>query len=170
MKTVIINDDKLLDSEINKYGNKTRAVLLKDDKILVSHYGGVILFPGGSIDRGETTNDAIIRELREETGISYDISELRELLILKYYQPNYPTRDNELINRLITTYYYIGNYKGVNLNNVQRTEKEKKDDFYLQLMSFEELMQLLNKSSDNPRKKYFDREIDEVVKSLKLKQ
>lgn len=35
-----------------KVGNKVRAILLSDNKILVSHYGGVVLLPGGSIDKG----------------------------------------------------------------------------------------------------------------------
>lgn len=170
MKTIVLNDDKLFDSEVNKYGSKARAVLLKDDKILVSHYGGVILLPGGSIDSGETPDDTIIRELKEEIGINYNIDELRKYIVLKYYQSNYQTRENEIINRMITTYYYIGDYRGINLGQVKRTEKENKDNFYLELLSFEELMQLLNTSSDNPRKEYFDREINEVVNLLKLKR
>ena len=144
-------------------------VLIKNDKILVSHYGGVILLPGGSIDSDETPDEAIIRELREEIGINYSIDELRKYMILKYYQSNYQTRDNEIINRMIKTYYYLGDYKGIDIYKVQRTEKEMKDNFYLELLSFEELMQSLNTSSDNPRKEYFDKEINEVVKSLKLK-
>ena len=143
--------------------------MIKNDKILVSHYGGVILLPGGSIDSDETPDEAIIRELREEIGINYSIDELRKYMILKYYQSNYQTRDNEIINRMIKTYYYLGDYKGIDIYKVQRTEKEMKDNFYLELLSFEELMQSLNTSSDNPRKEYFDKEINEVVKSLKLK-
>ena len=74
MKTIIINETKLHDDDIQKFGNKVRAVLLSDNKILVSHYGGVVLLPGGSIDKGETADDAIIRELKEETGFKRDIT------------------------------------------------------------------------------------------------
>jgi len=168
MEIIIINDDKLLDDDINKYKSKARAILIDNDKILISNYGGVILLPGGSIDNGETPDDAIIRELKEETGINYNISELQMFMVLKYYQYNYLTRDNELINRMITTHYYLGNYKGVNIDNAHRTEKEKKDNFNLELLSFDEIMQLLNTKSNNPRKEHFDREIREVVKVLKL--
>ena len=83
MKTIIINETKLHDDDIQKFGNKVRAVLLSDNKILVSHYGGVVLLPGGSIDKGETADDAIIRELKEETGIVYDANSLKELLFLE---------------------------------------------------------------------------------------
>lgn len=168
MNTIIINDNNLQDNDVSKFRNKVRAILVKGDKILVSNYGGVFLLPGGSIDDGETPDEAIIRELKEEIGIDYDINELEKILILKYYQPNYQTRHNEKINRMVTIQYFIGNYNGVNLDKTNRTEKEIKGSFCLQLMTIDELMQSLNKTSDNPRKEYFDREIKEVVKVIKL--
>ena len=135
MEKVIINDKKLNEEEVQKFGSKVRAVLLSDNKILVSHYGGVVLLPGGSIDKGETESEAIIRELKEETGIVYDINSLEELLLLEYYQPNYPTRRDEVINRLIRTKFYLAQYKGINLESINRTENEVKDNFHLELMN-----------------------------------
>ena len=167
MKTIIINETKLHDDDIQKFGNKVRAVLLSDNKILVSHYGGVILLPGGSIDKGETVDVAIIRELKEETGIVYDIDSLKELLLLEYYQPNYPTRRDEAINRLIRTRFYLAQYRGIDLKSINRTENEVKDNFHLDLIELDEFASLINESSDNPRKKYFDRENQEVLKILK---
>lgn len=167
METIVINDDNLCDKDIQKFGRKVRAVLLIDNKILVSHYGGVVLLPGGSIDEGETAIDAIIRELQEETGVLYDKDSLKEFLTLKYYQANYPTRENEVVNRLMNTIVYFGNYKGINLNNVHRTQKEIKDSFHLELMDFDVFNSSLNTESDNQRKKYFDRENKEVVRTIK---
>lgn len=167
MENIIINDSNLNNDEIQKNGNKVRAVLLSDNKILVSHYGGVILLPGGSIDKGETADDAIIRELKEETGIVYDANNLKELLLLEYYQPNYPTRRDEVINRLIRTKFYFGQYRGIDLKSINRTENEVKDNFHLDLIDLDEFASLINESSENPRKKYFDRENQEVIKVLK---
>ena len=167
MKTIIINDTNLHDDDIQKFCNKVRAVLLSDNKILVSYYGGVILLPGGSIDKGETADDAIIRELKEETGIIYDIDSLKEMLLLEYYQSNYPTRSDEIINRLVRTKFYFGQYRGIDLKNINRTENEVKGNFHLDLIDLDEFASLINKSSDNPRKKYFDRENQEVIRALK---
>ncbi len=167
MQTIIINETNLHDEDIQKIGNKARAILLSDDKILVSHYGGVVLLPGGSIDKGETESEAIIRELKEETGVVYDINSLKELLLLEYYQPNYPTRRDEVINRLIRTKFYLAQYKGINLESINRTENEVKDNFRLELMKLDEFIESVNLLSNNPRKKYFDRENQEVVKVLK---
>ena len=165
MQEIIINDTNLSDRDIHKVGNKVRAVLIRDNNILISHYGGVVLLPGGSIDKNETKEDAIIRELEEETGITYNIDELEELLTIKYYQPNYPTRDNTVINRLMITSYYLANYKGINLNNIRRTDKEIQGNFNLELIPIEDLLK--GEVSDNPRREYFDRELREVSKVLK---
>lgn len=167
MKTIVINDNNLSNDDIHKFGNKVRAILLENDKILISHYGGVILLPGGSIDEGETQDEAIIRELKEEIGIDYDIKDLVQVLCLKYYQSNYYTRNNEIINRLITTQYYLGQYNGIKINKTRRTDKEIKDNFHLQLMKIDDLLKTIDETCYNPRKKFFDREVQEVVKVLK---
>ena len=95
MKTIVINENGLLESQLDKESSKSRAILVDGNKILIANYGGVILLPGGSIDKGETETQAIYRELKEETGMEYETQELRKIIMLKYYQPNYPTRDGE---------------------------------------------------------------------------
>ena len=170
MSRVIINDDNLFLSDVSKFSNKVRAVLLQDHKFLIAYYGGVYLFPGGSIEKGEDPDLAIIRELKEETGITYDISDLERLYTLKYYQKKYPTKRNFLENKLMLADYYIGEYKGIDLLKTKRTEREKRDHFSLQLVPFEDISSLLNEKTDNPRKEYFDREIEETVKVLKMRR
>ena len=108
METIIINDDRLSEEDIDKTKNKVRAILLTcaNNKLLVSNYNDVILLPGGSVDKGETSNEAIIRELKEETGIIYDIDKLQELFTINHYQYKYLTSDDKIMNRLIITKYY----------------------------------------------------------------
>ena len=167
MVTVTINDKNLCISDITKFGSKSRAILLKGNEILVANYGGVFLLPGGTHEKSESPKETLLRELKEEVGIDYCDNELDEFFMLKYYQPNYPTRDNKIINRLITTYYYKGDYKGINTDQINRTAGEIKDNFYLQLVNLNEIEELLNSVENNPRKQYFDREMREVIKVLK---
>ena len=167
MVTVTINDKNLYISDITKFGSKSRAILLKGNEILVANYGGVFLLPGGTHEEGESPKKTLIRELKEEIGIDYCDYQLQPFFTLEHYQRDYPTRDNEVINRLITTYYYTGVYKGINNNAVARTANELKDNFYLQLVNLYEIEELLNSVENNPRKQYFDREMREVIKVLK---
>lgn len=69
------------------------AVVIKDGKVLVQerfrHNKGMVFeFPGGSIDQGETPEQAAIRELCEETG-------LKELKLVGSHQAH-----NELGNQI----------------------------------------------------------------------
>ena len=165
MHTITINENELKYDNIDKINHKVRAILVHDNKILVSNYGGVILLPGGSIDKYETPDDAIIREIKEETGIMYSIDDLQKLFLLDYYQANYPTRDNKVINRLISTYFYFGDFLGIDESRSKRTEKEIKDNFNLELVNIKELLKRLeNNNNFNPRKPFFDREITEAIK------
>ena len=167
METVIINENNLEDADILEESHKVRAILRDGNKILIANYGGVYLLPGGSIDEGETKESAIIRELKEETGILYSSLELENILKIIFYQKDYPLRRISLVNRLLVTDYYIGEYKGLNLDNMNRTEKETRDGFNLKLVDIKEIEKLISEKSDNPRKVYFDRELEEVIKVLR---
>ena len=169
MDTITINDHNLKDKDISVTSNKVRAVLLSQNKVLVSNYSGVVLFPGGKIDKGETEEEAIIRELQEETGIIYDINQLDKVSMVKYYQANYPTRNSKTVNRLMTIKSYLGKYNGININKTKRTKSEIEGNFKLELVNIDDLL-LPSKVSDNPRKEFFDRENKEVIKALKKLQ
>ena len=167
--SIIINDDKLSKEEVNEYTAKVRALLVDDKcQILIAKYGNVILLPGGSIDEDEVANASLIRELTEETGIDYEITELDYLNNINYYQRDYPKRDGTKTNRLVQTHYFIGQYKGVAINKQHLTEKETKDGFKLELVPIIELEKMiLDNENDNPRNKYFQKELLTILSFYK---
>jgi len=169
MRTITINENELTAKDIEALSNKVRAVLVKDDKLLIANYGGVYLLPGGKVEKGETKEQAILRELKEETGMKYSLKELVGLFTLKYYQKEYPLRHDELKNRLSITHFYLGNFKGIDTYSLNRTQKEIRDGFELKLVSINDIDSLISEvpSNNNPRKPFFDRELDEVQKVLK---
>ena len=167
MNTIILNEDKLNSNDIEVVSNKVRAILLDGHKLLIANYGGVYLLPGGSIENDESKEKAIIRELKEETGIDYNISKLECILTLNYYQKQYPIKHDNFKNRLSITSFYLGEYKGIDLYRINRTSKEVRDGFYLKLIDYDDIDMLINESSNNPRKIFFDRELSEVKKVLR---
>ncbi len=60
--------------------HKTAGILIQDRKFLVTRPKGKSYFisPGGKVELGETTYEALKRELREEIEIDIDTSDLQE--------------------------------------------------------------------------------------------
>jgi len=166
MNSITINEHNLCIYDIRDFSSKVRGILVKDNKILVANYGGVYLLPGGSIEKNESKEEAIIRELKEETGINYRDIDLENIFTLVYYQKDYPRRRNDRINRLLVTHYFIGEYQGVDNKHFNRSEKEIRDGFSLKMININEISNLIKEQSDNPRKPFFDRELLEVSKVL----
>ena len=101
--------------------------------------------------------------MQEELGIIYTEEELEYLLTLEYYQDNYPKVNSNNINRKVTTYYYLTKFKAIVNDNQILSEREKNNNFYLELISLEELKERLNKENNNPRSYYFNRELNLVI-------
>ena len=73
------------------------AIIIKDQKILIAqrpagkHKGGYWEFPGGKIEKGETAEQALCREIKEEIDI--DISATRSFTEIHF---NYPEKSVHL--------------------------------------------------------------------------
>ena len=57
------------------------AIVERDDKLLLvkrkkDPFKGSLSFPGGKVDRGEKVEDAVKRELREETSLEIELTDI----------------------------------------------------------------------------------------------
>lgn len=93
--------DILLQTDDFVFDVRTAGVLIRDGKILVQRerHGNEYALPGGHVQLGETTADALMREYKEETGA--DIR-LQRLLWTEecFWEWNGKTHHN-------LTYYYL---------------------------------------------------------------
>ena len=165
---IIINYANLNENELDETNEKVRAIIISEDqKLLVANYNGVLLLPGGSIDNNETLKEALLRELREELGITYYDNEIENFFTLTFYQKDYPKRNGTTLNRKITTHYYIAKFKNINYSNQVLTEKELESKFTLQFLSLSEINEYLeNTLPDNPRFYYFKEEMEIILNNL----
>lgn len=80
MKKVIYRDrhnrEKIIDASELQFRPSVYAVIINNNKVLLSRQWDGHDFPGGGIDKGETIMDALKREVYEEVGITIDAGRL----------------------------------------------------------------------------------------------
>ena len=84
-KKVIITDD----GKILKYVRVVAAVIRDGDKIFATargygEYKGWWEFPGGKIEKGETPQQALVREIKEELAATIEVDELIDTIEYDY--------------------------------------------------------------------------------------
>ncbi len=84
-KKVIITDD----SKVLKYVRVVAAVIRDGDKIFATARGygefkGWWEFPGGKIEKGETPQQALVREIKEELSATIEVGELIDTIEYDY--------------------------------------------------------------------------------------
>lgn len=66
-------DIKIINGEL-KFKFRVSAIFINDNQLLVNKYGEEsYCLPGGYVEIGENSEKAIIRELKEETGLDFEI-------------------------------------------------------------------------------------------------
>lgn len=80
------------------------VILNSDNRVLLAkrldhlHQGGKWEFPGGKVENGETTSQALIRELREEVNLI--VSDTRPLMTISHDYPDKEVLlDIHIVNR-----------------------------------------------------------------------
>ena len=112
------------------------AIIIEKNKILVvkrrkKPYLGMYNIPGGHVDPGETNEEALIRELKEETNQDISITKFIEMIpnnnnecyifLAKIINKNVPKTSEEISDiKWLTIPDFIDNLKGFNPENWER--------------------------------------------------
>lgn len=103
-------DVKLLNGDL-KFKFRVSAIVICDEKLLVNKYGdNSYCLPGGYVKIGETSRDAIIREMNEETGLEFEIIKFAGVT------ENFFTNLRSQKTHGVDFYYYLGIKKDDKLN------------------------------------------------------
>lgn len=79
-----------MNCEVKKIRKASRCIIMEDDKVVVTKYEkgnhkeGFYEIPGGKIEEGESAEEAAIREVKEETGMTVSNLQYKGNLILEY--------------------------------------------------------------------------------------
>ncbi len=85
------------------YRKAVRAVILKDDNILLVHTNkGDFKFPGGGMNKEESQEQTLIREVKEETG--YIVGDVKEKIGV-FIERSLDRYRKDFVFEMISTYY-----------------------------------------------------------------
>lgn len=113
---------EIIKNDINKdcenVVTRVKAIIVNSkEEILLGYSYYEYQFPGGHVEEGENLNFALKRELKEETGLDYDTTNLEPFAVLKKYVQESKT--------IINIYYYkIFDDRIPNLRNTNYTDEE----------------------------------------------
>jgi len=174
MKKIILNDKNLVPDSNYLNFRKVRAIIENEEgEITICKEGGVYIFPGGKCDDDEKEESAIIREIKEETGITITDEVLEKVLVIEsFYDDFWDYRSKSLKPRhTLTTYFYIKTDKKINVDELELTDGEKKLGFDIFATGKNNLYKLLNETHlDFKNGKFFDEEnrivLEEIISKI----
>lgn len=141
---------------------KARLMSVVDDKILVCNYSGFYMLPGGKLDNDETFEEAIIREIKEETEETITPKDIKEYITVDNYQENYLSRKYPSpINKETKTVYFITDKK-IDVQEGYLSPLEKAGNMRTSYMDIGTLKSLLL-AEVRPKHKVFAQELLKVI-------
>ena len=91
ISVIVISMESVLKSECVRMPLLvTAAVILEDEKVLLTRrpddkiHGGLWEFPGGKVDPGESPEEALCREIREELDAKIQVTGIFEVVFYRY--------------------------------------------------------------------------------------
>lgn len=100
-----------IENEFANFKLRVNGILIKDNKILCVQMkkNGFYCLPGGHIEIGEDSKEAVVREFKEETGIDVKVEQLISIT------ENFFTRKNGKKIHEISFYYILKSYDEFNM-------------------------------------------------------
>lgn len=158
MQKVFYNNDNLNKSEIDETVTRVKAIIINDSlSLLLGYSDNSYQFPGGHLEKGESLEEGLQRELSEETGIN--ITNIQKpFLLIRSYHKNYRNTNKNRENLIY--YYKIFTNESPHLDSIHLDKREIKGNYHLEKIPLNKVKERLNQTVNlNPINKLIYKEM-----------
>lgn len=166
---ILINPKNLMPNDSWMEFRKVRAIIENEfGCFAISSEGGKYIFPGGKCDKDEDELLAIQREIKEEMGIDFELSDFHKIFVIEsMYDDAVDYRTQSIRPRhTITTYYYTKTNSKIDEQKQSLTQGEINENFKVCFVDKHVLLEMiLEKHQDVVNGHIFDDE-NQVVAEI----
>ncbi len=147
MIEILKNNADIKDSEVTETIVRVKALIINsENKILLGHSYCEYQFPGGHVLGDETLLEALKRELKEETGLDYDVTGLEPFVHLTSYLKDYPKNGENTKHEI---YYFIINDDRIpNIKETHYTDEELDGNYVLRYIPLDVVCEVIIENSN----------------------
>ncbi len=147
MKTLITNNYNLTDKDVTEVVKRVKVLLVNsNNEVLLANSNNEYQFPGGHVEEQEELLDTVKREIKEETGLELNLSNIEPFACSIGYWKDWPEEGK---NRKTEIYYYeIICDEKPDLKNRKLTKKEKDGNFHLEYISLENIENTITENAN----------------------
>ena len=165
MKTIIYNNDNLKEEDINRRVFRAKALIINSkDEILFAHAKDSYFLIGGRVEEGESFDEGLVREIKEETGVEIKLEKLEPFITITYMNKDYPSVG--INTKAVANYYLIKQDVKPNIDEVILTEEEISWNFELKLIHRDHALEKLYDSLKKCTNKKAVEDTIEVIKEF----
>ena len=167
MKEIIYNEDNLKEEDIDELVIRTKGLIINSkNEISLGYSHGTYQFTGGHLEEGESLEECLVREIKEETGIILKDYSMKPFYKTVYYTKNY---HNSGKNRKNEIYFYIIKTDEVaDMSNSNLDDWEKDGNYEIRVVPLDEVENVLNSTlNDNPINEVIYKEMLNVLNEYK---
>ena len=146
-KQIITNNNNLTDNDITEIVKRVKVFIVNsNNELLLANSNHEYQLPGGHVEEKEELLDTVKREIKEETGLELNVTNIEPFAVSIGYWKDWPEEGK---NRKTEIYYYevLTDLKP-DMNNIHLTEKEKEGNFKLEYISLNNIEEVLTNNAN----------------------